>query len=154
MANALDGAGKRVSDLVIPRCTYTDPEVAQVGITPQEAVEQGIAINNPPIGVGESRTGGDRRGGRRVCRLVYRQRGHRWGDFYVRPCRRVPTVADPGGDAEDGAVRVGSGDPLLPHSDRGNPAGCCPSNALVILGAPDINHQLREGDSAYASHRD
>ena len=45
VANALDGAGKRVSDLVIPRCTYTDPEIAQVGITPQEAVEQGIAID-------------------------------------------------------------------------------------------------------------
>jgi len=45
VANALDGAGKRVSDLVIPRCTYTDPEVAQVGITPQEAVERGIAID-------------------------------------------------------------------------------------------------------------
>ncbi len=45
VANALDGAGKRVSDLVIPRCTYTDPEIAQVGITPQEAVERGIAID-------------------------------------------------------------------------------------------------------------
>jgi pyruvate/2-oxoglutarate dehydrogenase complex dihydrolipoamide dehydrogenase (E3) component len=45
VANALDGAGKRVSDLVIPRCTYTDPEVAQVGLTPQEAAEQGITID-------------------------------------------------------------------------------------------------------------
>ena len=45
VANALDGAGKRVSDLVIPRCAYTDPEVAQVGITPQEAAELGIAID-------------------------------------------------------------------------------------------------------------
>lgn len=45
VVNALDGAGKRVSDLVIPRCTYTDPEIAQVGITPQEAVERGIAID-------------------------------------------------------------------------------------------------------------
>jgi len=45
VANALDGAGKRVSDLVIPHCTYTDPEIAQVGITPQEAVERGIAID-------------------------------------------------------------------------------------------------------------
>ncbi len=44
VANALDGVRKRVSDLVIPRCTYTDPEVAQVGITPQEAAERGIAI--------------------------------------------------------------------------------------------------------------
>ncbi|GAA6617660.1 hypothetical protein NUACC26_034710 [Scytonema sp. NUACC26] len=45
VANALDGGGKRVSDLVIPHCTYTDPEVAQVGITPQEAAERGITIN-------------------------------------------------------------------------------------------------------------
>lgn len=45
VANALDGAGKRLSDLVIPHCTYTDPEVAQVGITPQEAAERGIAIH-------------------------------------------------------------------------------------------------------------
>ncbi len=44
VANALDGAGQRVSDLVIPHCTYTDPEVAQVGITPPGAKEQGIAI--------------------------------------------------------------------------------------------------------------
>ncbi len=45
VANALFRAGKRVSELVIPRCTYTDPEVAQVGITPQEAAERGIAID-------------------------------------------------------------------------------------------------------------
>ena len=44
VANALGGAGERVSDLVIPRCTYTDPEVAQIGITPQEAAERGVAI--------------------------------------------------------------------------------------------------------------
>ena len=44
MANALDGAGKRVSELVIPHCTYTDPEVAQVGVTPQEAQRRGMAI--------------------------------------------------------------------------------------------------------------
>ena len=31
VANALDGAGRRVSGLVIPHCTYTDPEVGQVG---------------------------------------------------------------------------------------------------------------------------
>ena len=40
-ANALDGAGQRVSDLVIPHCTYTDPEVGQVGITPAGATERG-----------------------------------------------------------------------------------------------------------------
>src|SRR5262245_59436895 len=44
VTNALDGAGKRVSELVIPHCTYTDPEVAQVGVTPQEAQRRGMAI--------------------------------------------------------------------------------------------------------------
>ena len=32
----------RASRLVIPRCTYTDPEVAQVGLTEPEAVARGI----------------------------------------------------------------------------------------------------------------
>jgi pyruvate/2-oxoglutarate dehydrogenase complex dihydrolipoamide dehydrogenase (E3) component len=45
VANALDGAEQRVSDLVIPHCTYTDPEVAQVGITPPVAEKQGITVD-------------------------------------------------------------------------------------------------------------
>lgn len=45
VANALDGVERRVSDLVIPHCTYTDPEVAQVGITPPGAAERGIVID-------------------------------------------------------------------------------------------------------------
>ena len=31
VANALDGAEQRLSELVIPHCTYTDPEVARSG---------------------------------------------------------------------------------------------------------------------------
>ena len=34
--NALFGGRKRWSDLVLPRCTYTDPELAHVGFGPQE----------------------------------------------------------------------------------------------------------------------
>ena len=45
VANALDGAGRRVSGLVIPHCTYTDPEVGQVGITPAGAAERGLALD-------------------------------------------------------------------------------------------------------------
>src|SRR5262245_17589810 len=45
VANALDGAGRRVSDLVIPHCTYTDPEVGQVGLTPAAAAKRGIALD-------------------------------------------------------------------------------------------------------------
>jgi pyruvate/2-oxoglutarate dehydrogenase complex dihydrolipoamide dehydrogenase (E3) component len=45
VANALDGANRRVRELVIPHCTYTDPEVAQVGLTPRRASEEGIPID-------------------------------------------------------------------------------------------------------------
>jgi pyruvate/2-oxoglutarate dehydrogenase complex dihydrolipoamide dehydrogenase (E3) component len=43
--NALFGGRKRASALVVPRCTYTAPEVAQVGLSEQEAAEQGVAID-------------------------------------------------------------------------------------------------------------
>lgn len=43
--NALFLGRKRLSSLVIPHCTYTDPEVAHVGLTPAEAEGQGVAID-------------------------------------------------------------------------------------------------------------
>jgi pyruvate/2-oxoglutarate dehydrogenase complex dihydrolipoamide dehydrogenase (E3) component len=45
IANALDGANRRARELVVPHCTYTDPEVAQVGLTPRQAREEGIPID-------------------------------------------------------------------------------------------------------------
>src|SRR5215472_6243033 len=45
VANALDGANRRARELVVPHCTYTDPEVAQVGLTPRQAREEGIPID-------------------------------------------------------------------------------------------------------------
>ncbi|AGY56485.1 mercuric reductase [Gloeobacter kilaueensis] len=42
--NALFLGRQRLSRLVIPRCTYTDPQVASVGLPYQEALEQGYAI--------------------------------------------------------------------------------------------------------------
>jgi pyruvate/2-oxoglutarate dehydrogenase complex dihydrolipoamide dehydrogenase (E3) component/uncharacterized membrane protein YdjX (TVP38/TMEM64 family) len=41
--NALFFGRRKVSELVIPWCTYTDPEVAQVGLSEQEARKQGVA---------------------------------------------------------------------------------------------------------------
>lgn len=35
----------KISKLVIPWCTYTSPEIAHVGVTPQSAAERGIAID-------------------------------------------------------------------------------------------------------------
>ena len=45
VANALDGANRPARELVIPHCTYTDPEVAQVGLTPRRALAEGVPID-------------------------------------------------------------------------------------------------------------
>lgn len=43
--NALFGDTWKVSSLVIPRCVYTNPEVAGVGLTPSEAATKGLAVD-------------------------------------------------------------------------------------------------------------
>ena len=44
--NALFFGRGKLSKLVVPNCTYTDPEVAQIGLTPAQAEQQGIAIDS------------------------------------------------------------------------------------------------------------
>jgi len=44
--NALFYRSKKLSDLVMPWCTYTDPEIAHVGLYPHEAAEQGLEIDS------------------------------------------------------------------------------------------------------------
>jgi len=43
--NALFMGRAKVTGLTIPWCTYTSPELAHVGLTPQEAEQQGVAID-------------------------------------------------------------------------------------------------------------
>jgi pyruvate/2-oxoglutarate dehydrogenase complex dihydrolipoamide dehydrogenase (E3) component len=45
VANALNGANRPARDLIVPHCTYTDPEVATVGLTPARAAEDGVALD-------------------------------------------------------------------------------------------------------------
>ena len=45
LANALEAAHRPARELVIPHCTYTDPEVAEVGLTPRRARNDGVAID-------------------------------------------------------------------------------------------------------------
>jgi pyruvate/2-oxoglutarate dehydrogenase complex dihydrolipoamide dehydrogenase (E3) component len=44
IANALFMGRQRSSALTVPWCTYTDPEIAHVGLSAQEAEKQGIAV--------------------------------------------------------------------------------------------------------------
>lgn len=44
IANALFGGRKKSSALTIPWCTYTDPEIAHVGLFERDAREKGIAV--------------------------------------------------------------------------------------------------------------
>src|SRR5205807_2606257 len=46
IANALQGANRPARELVVPHCTYTDPEVAHVGLTPRRARDEGISIDS------------------------------------------------------------------------------------------------------------
>ncbi|UCF90388.1 MAG: FAD-containing oxidoreductase, partial [Desulfobacterales bacterium] len=47
--NALFFGRSKTSVLTVPWCTYTDPEVAHVGLRPQEAEEKGIALDTLAI---------------------------------------------------------------------------------------------------------
>lgn len=46
LRNALFAGRAKVSHLLIPRCTYTDPEIAQVGLGVEEARERGMGIRS------------------------------------------------------------------------------------------------------------
>ncbi|MHC4713234.1 MAG: mercuric reductase [Planctomycetota bacterium] len=45
LQNALFWGRKRLSALTIPWCTYTDPEIAHVGLYPEDAAERGIEVD-------------------------------------------------------------------------------------------------------------
>jgi pyruvate/2-oxoglutarate dehydrogenase complex dihydrolipoamide dehydrogenase (E3) component len=63
--NALFFGRKRTRDLIIPWCTYTDPEVAHVGMYEAEAVRAGIPVQSfsqPLAGVDRAVTDGEEAG--------------------------------------------------------------------------------------------
>lgn len=53
VANALFGARQRKSALVIPWCTYTDPEVAHVGMYEEEARTRGMEVTTLTVPLAE-----------------------------------------------------------------------------------------------------
>jgi pyruvate/2-oxoglutarate dehydrogenase complex dihydrolipoamide dehydrogenase (E3) component len=52
--NALFLGRKRLSNLVMPWCTYTDPEIAHVGLHPHEAEERGIEIDTHQVPISKA----------------------------------------------------------------------------------------------------
>jgi pyruvate/2-oxoglutarate dehydrogenase complex dihydrolipoamide dehydrogenase (E3) component len=80
--NALFFRSARVSRLVVPWCTYTDPELAHVGLSEREARARGVALDTYTIPLSandRTRTEGDepglvqlhtRRGSGRLARLA------------------------------------------------------------------------------------
>jgi pyruvate/2-oxoglutarate dehydrogenase complex dihydrolipoamide dehydrogenase (E3) component len=53
--NALfPGPKKRVSSLLIPWCTYTDPEIAHVGLYPHQAEQRGVAIDTWEVSMSDA----------------------------------------------------------------------------------------------------
>ena len=66
LQNALfPGPRKRISRMVVPWCTFTDPEVAHVGLSEREAEERSIAVDSiliPMSEVDRARADGDEEG--------------------------------------------------------------------------------------------
>lgn len=63
--NAFFFGRRRARDLLVPRCTYTDPEVAHVGLDARAAAEKGIALDTfevPLAGNDRSRAEGEAAG--------------------------------------------------------------------------------------------
>ncbi|MEO8277649.1 MAG: mercuric reductase [Thermoanaerobaculia bacterium] len=51
--NALFGGRRRVSDLVVPRCTFTHPELAQVGASEAELTARGVRFRTLEVALDE-----------------------------------------------------------------------------------------------------
>jgi pyruvate/2-oxoglutarate dehydrogenase complex dihydrolipoamide dehydrogenase (E3) component len=45
IANALFAGRQKASALTVPWCTYTDPQIAHVGITEAQAAQEGVALD-------------------------------------------------------------------------------------------------------------
>ncbi len=53
VANALSGVNWSARELVVPHCTYTDPEIAQVGLTRSRARQKSIPIDEHRLDLGK-----------------------------------------------------------------------------------------------------
>ena len=72
--NALFPGRRRLSTLTMPWCTYTDPEIAHVGLYEHQAVSQGVAVSTYTQHWGDVGPSHHRRRRRRVCANPHQDR--------------------------------------------------------------------------------
>lgn len=103
LQNALFFGSKKASDLVIPWTTYTDPEVAHVGLTAKEARERGDEVEEFTLGfddndravvdgeaIGFARAHVNKKDGRLLgATLVSRRAGESIGEFVLAIQKRM-----------------------------------------------------------------
>jgi len=49
--NALEGSQEKKTSLIIPWCTYTDPEIAHIGLTEEDALKKGLAVETSYVDI-------------------------------------------------------------------------------------------------------
>ncbi len=128
LQNALFFGRKRASDLVIPWCTYTNPEIAHVGLNEEEARKSGIEMETFTLPFAENDRGvvdGDTVGIRARPREQEKRQGA-GRDAGQPPCRREHRRTGNGHSARDKGWSAGRRGPSLSHgSGNHQAAGRC-----------------------------
>ena len=98
--NALFGPTAGTRELVIPQCTYTDPEIAEIGKSEEKLEQEGIPFDSYRVEIGEldrSKTQGDPQGFVRVLTAKGRDAilgativGHDAGEQIAPLCLAMP----------------------------------------------------------------
>jgi len=94
--NAVNGAGRRVDLSVVPRVTFTSPQIAAVGLTEKEARERGCEVTTSVLGLEALARGWVNRETRGLFKLV--------ADAATNRLLGAHVVADPAGDVIYAAV--------------------------------------------------
>lgn len=131
--NALFPGRSRASRLVIPRCIYTSPEVAHVGLTPQQAEQQGLALDSYHLELAD------------VDRAVLDDDTHGFGVIHTRRgTGRVvgaTLVASHAGDMISSVVLLMTR--RLPLAALGHTVHCYPTHSEVFKRIADTYQRRR-----------
>ena len=124
LRNALFPVKAKADHRVVPWTTFTDPEVARVGLTEEQARRRARGRRGLPPALRRGGPGDGRRGDYRARQARHRQAGEDPGRPHHRPGRGEPDPRDSPRHAEEHPHRHPLHDhPRLPHARPGEPAG-------------------------------